>query len=277
MTRWLWAVVFSVCAGLAQAAPATDGACMEAAKTELEQLYCKIVSEGQGSGLPSPTDFKRNDPGVQALLLRRPAQRLGLEVPETNGTSAEPQRPQAPPQTVADPAPASIEPETDPLPSDELAECRLEGQRISCPQGRFDLVSNLPNSQLADGVLEPENRLGLGSFEGNRNDDEAVRRYLSNAYDQYIPKMVDLGLGANTMSFTAFHNAFHTMEDAGVDFGYRMEQTFTLLKQDKKTLGVKARYHDELPQDLSLCTVINADIVVCDNIGTNWVYASPSR
>jgi len=104
-----------------------------------------------------------------------------------------------------------------------------------------------------------------------------VRRYLSKAYDRYIPAMVDIGLGANTMSFTAFHNAFHTTEDGGIDFARRMEQTFTLLKQDKKNLAVKARYHDELPQDLSLCTVINREIVVCDNVGTNWVYVSPSR
>jgi hypothetical protein len=40
---------------------------------------------------------------------------------------------------------------------------------------------------------------------------------------------------------------------------------------------VKARYHDELPQDLSLCTVINAGIIVCDNVGTNWVYVSSTR
>lgn len=263
-------MVLGVCVGATEAILAADDACMRAAKTELEQLYCKVVSEGQGSGLPSPTDFKRNDPGVQALLLRRPAKRLGLEVPQTNGTAAKSEQPPETPEPVA-------EPETDPQPSGQLAECRLDGQRISCPQGRFDLVSNLPNSKLEDSVLEPENRLGLSSFEGDRNDDEAVRRYLSNAYDQYIPKMVDLGLGANTMSFTAFHNAFHTMEDAGVDFARRMEQTFTLLKQDKKTLGVKARYHDELPQDLSLCAVINRDIVVCDNVGTNWVFVRSDR
>lgn len=251
---------------------------MKAAESELERLYCQVVEEGGGAGLPSPTDFRRNDPSVQALLLRRPAQRLGLEVPDVSGTSIKPQ------QQRAAPEPASAEPDDpdrdsqpEPQSRGRLADCRLEGQRITCPQGRFDLAANLPNSQLKEGVLEPENRLGLDSFRGNRNDEEAVRQYLSDAYDQYIPKMVDLGLGANTMSFTAFHNAFHTMENAGVDFARRMEQTFTLLKQDKKTLGVKARYHDELPQDLSLCTVINAELIVCDNVGTNWVFVSANR
>lgn len=269
-TRWLALVVLGACVGYAWAAPADD-ACMEDAKTELEELYCTVVSEGQGAGLPSPTDFKRNDPGVQALLLRRPAGRLGLEVPLVSGTSAKSQPPHAKPE------PAPAETEEDQEPTGQLTECRLEGKRITCPQRRFELVANQPNSKLADGVLEPDNRLGLSSFKGNRNDEEKVRRYLSDAYDRYIPKMVDIGLGANTMSFTAFHNAFHTMEDAGVDFAQRMEQTFSLLKQDKKNLAVKARYHDELPDDLSLCAVINRDIVVCDNVGTNWVFVSPSR
>lgn len=271
MTRCLTLLVFAFGFSLAQTAFAADDACMKAATTELEQLYCKVVSEGQGAGLPSPTDFKRNDPGVQALLLRRPAQRLGLKIPDATGTSAKPQQPQAAP------VPVPAEPESEPQPTGRLAECSLTGSRITCPQGRFDLVANRPNRELADSALESGNRLGLSSFEGNRNDEDAVRRYLSSAYDRYIPKMVDIGLGANTMSFTAFHNAFHTMEDAGVDFARRMERTFSLLKQDRKTLGVKARYHDELPDDLSLCSVINRDIIVCDNVGVNWVFVSPGR
>jgi hypothetical protein len=247
---------------------------MDGATTELERMYCRVVSEGLGGGLPSPTDFKRNDPQVQALLLRRPAGRLGLEVPEPGAPA---QADSSPGSSGAEPEPVRTGSEEDPPQSGLLSDCQLEGQRIACPRQRYDLVSNQPNSQLAEGALAEDNRLGLRPFEGNRDDSEAVRRYLSEAYDRYIPKMVDIGLGANTMSFTAFHNAFHTIEDGGVDFARRMEQTFTLLKQDKKKLAVKARYHNELPQDLSLCMVINREIVVCDNVGTNWVYVSPSR
>lgn len=268
MTRGLALLVLGLCA---TAAGATGSACLDSAQTELEALYCQVVSEGQGAGLPSPTDFKRNDPAVQALLLRRPAARLGLEVPEVGGRSVKPKPSQAVPETAAD------QPQDSPDPASRLSGCRLEGQRILCPQRRFELAVNQPNSQLAKGVLAPGNRLELMPFDGNRRDQEAVRRYLSDAYDRYIPKMVDIGLGANTMSFTAFHHAFHTTEDAGVDFARRMEQTFSLLKQDKKTLAVKARYHDDLPQDLSLCEVINADIIVCDDVGTNWVFVAPSR
>ncbi|MFL1464503.1 hypothetical protein [Marinobacter sp. HN1S83] len=268
-TRWLALLALGACIGFAHGAEST---CMEGAKTELEQLYCQVVREGGGAGLPSPTDFKRNDPQVQALLLRRPAGRLGLEVPDVGASAAPGGQPSQVGWELAD-----SEPEAESQPQGQLTECRLQGQRIACPQRRFDLVTNQPNSKLTDGVLASNNRLGLGPFKGNRNDEEAVRRYLSDAYDRYIPKMVDIGLGASTMSFTAFHNAFHTMEDGGVDFARRMEQTFSLLKQDKKNLAVDTRDHDELPGDLSLCMVINRDIVVCDNVGTNWVYVSPTR
>lgn len=266
--RWLFLLTLGAFAGSLNA---TGEGCLENARTDLETLYCKVVSEGQGAGLPTWTDFRRNDPKVQALLLRRPAGRLGLVVPEVTASSAKPPQP----QPANDPDDAK-QVDTRQF-RGKLARCRLEGPRINCPQGRYDLISNLPNRKLANGVLAAENHLGLSSFTGDRSDEDAVRRYLSDAYDRYIPKMVEIGLGANTMSFTAFHNAFHTMEDGGVDFARRMERTFTLLKQDKKNLAVKARYHDELPQDLSLCAVINADIVVCDNVGTNWVYVSPSR
>lgn len=266
----------------AVSAAATDP-CLASARTDLERLYCEVVSRGEGAGLPSSTDFKRNDSRVQALLLKRPAARLGLQLPDSD--SAQLANPSAKPQTSpgpgrvspATPKPDPITPPTDPAPSGRLADCRLQGESITCPDQRFILATNQPNEALKPGVLDEVNRLGLVPFLGDRNDEEAVRRYLSDAYDIYIPKMLAIGLGGTTMSFTAFHNAFHTMEGNGVDFAVRMEQTYQLLKRDKKTLAVKARYHDKLPGSIELCTGINPDVIVCDNVGTNWVYVSPSR
>ncbi|MDL0430797.1 hypothetical protein QPM17_06665 [Marinobacter sp. TBZ242] len=249
---------------------ASDEQCLSAAGSELERLYCEVMAGGGGVGLPSQPDFNRNDPRVQALLLKRPAQRLGLTLPK-------PVQEQEPQPDEEPRARQGADTRTGTEPTRELANCQLNGDRIRCPRGDYRLADNRQRSALTRDALGPDNRLDIEPFSGNRNGQEAVRRYLSQAYDQYIAKMLGIGLGANTMSFTAFHNAFHTMEDAGVDFARRMEQTFSMLKQDRKTLGVKARYHDRLPEDLSLCTVISRDIVVCDNVGTNWVYVSPSR
>ncbi|WP_235937639.1 hypothetical protein [Marinobacter caseinilyticus] len=267
---------------------AAEDACLASAQSGLERLYCEIVARGEGRGLPSPADFKRNDPQVQALLLRRPAARLGLSVPASSP---------APSPTATAPADRLSDPTVEPAPTPPspsarrsandraqspvapdrqsgLSGCQLAGEVIDCPNRRLVLASNQANRELQPGALAAGNTLSLASFQGDRRDAEVVRRYLSGAYDVYILKMLAIGLGANTMSFTAFHHAFHSLEDGGVDFAQRMEQTYRLLKEDKKTLAVKARYHNELPQSLAWCVSINREVVVCDNVGTNWVFTA---
>lgn len=247
-----------------------DEACLATAQSNLERLYCEVVARGGGAGLPSAVDFQRNDPKVQALLLRQPAKRLSLTMPEVSAS----------PESEPEPEPEPTTPEGEPAnePNSELsiarglAGCQLKGEFIQCPNAAYELAGNRTLASLKDGVLEPGNRLEIVPFDGERNDDEAVRSYLSAAYDRYIPKMLAIGLGANTMSFTAFHNAFHTLESGGVDFSERMGQTYELLKQDRKTLGVNTHQHDELPENVSLCETINRDVIVCDNVGTNWVF-----
>lgn len=243
-----------------------DEACLASAQSDLEHLYCEIVERGGGAGLPSAVDFNRNDPNVQALLLRQPAKRLSLTLPEVSAS------PESEPESTT----PSVEPAKQSVSelsvAQGLADCQLRGEFIQCPNVAYELAGNRTLASLKDGVLESGNRLEIVPFDGERNDDEAVRSYLSAAYDRYIPKMLAIGLGANTMSFTAFHNAFYTLESGGVDFSERMEQTYELLKQDRKTLGLNTRYHDELPENLSLCETIDRDVVVCDNVGTNWVF-----
>jgi hypothetical protein len=254
----------------ALSAGAADERCLAAAGSELERLYCEVMARGAGASLPSQPDFNRNSPRVQALLLKRPAQQLGLTLPQP----APLQTPEPPDEPEPEPFPGT-EPASGPVGA--LADCRLSGEEIRCPAGDYELVTNRPRSELAEGALGPDNRLEFESFAGSRDDEDAVRSYLSRAYDQYIPKMLRIGLGANTMSFTAFHNAFHTLESGGVDFSERMARTYELLKQDRQQLGVKTRYHDKLPESLSWCGYINRNIVVCDNVGTNWVYVRANR
>ncbi|MBU2955526.1 hypothetical protein KO499_17075 [Marinobacter sp. F3R08] len=243
---------------------------MASAQSELERLYCEVVELGDGAGLPSLVDFKRNDQSVQVLLLRQPAKRLGLTLPEVSASHI----PEAKPEP--DPAMQSRESASESVSglsiNQRLAGCQLRGEVIQCPEEVYELVGNRTLASLEYGVLKPSNRLDIVPFGGKYNDNEAVRSYLSAAYDRYILKMLTIGLGANTMSFTAFHNAFHTLESGGVDFSERMEQTYELLKQDRKTLNVTTRNHDELPESLSLCEPIDRDVIVCDNVGTNWVF-----
>ncbi|MGP5019068.1 hypothetical protein ACTXK7_15660 [Vreelandella alkaliphila] len=240
-----------------------DEDCLASAQTDLERIYCEVVARG-GAGLPSMMDFRRNDSRVQALLLRQPARSLGLTLPEVSSIPE--------PEVARQTEEPAKESGSELAITRVLAGCQLQEELIQCPGLAYELAANRSLETLDDGVLEPGNRLGIVPFDGERNDDEAVRTYLSAAYDRYIPQMLAIGLGANTMSFTAFHNAFHTLESGGVDFSERMEKTYELLKQDRKTLGLKTRYHNELPESLSLCETINRDVIVCDNVRTNWVF-----
>lgn len=243
------------------------------ASTDYERLYCHLVSKGQGAGLPAFEDFRRNTPRVQALLLKRPAQRAGLDLPsvsdaqperEESSVSSKPPRPSQRPPTTTGPIPGTA--------VRGLAGCDLLGEVIHCPDRRLTLVRNQSNRELAPEALAEHQRLELPAFRGDPDDEQALRSYLSDAYDRYLARMLDIGLGGATMSFSQFYHSYHRHQAQGVDFAARMEATFQYLKQDKKTKTVPARLHDRLPEDIATCTVIRPQLVVCDNVATNWVY-----
>ncbi|WP_227546017.1 hypothetical protein [Marinobacter fonticola] len=148
----------------------------------------------------------------------------------------------------------------------------MQGKTILCSGRAYRLATNQPNSALADGVLDESNTLGLDNYKGDLNDEAAARRYLSNAYDRYIAKMLEIGLGGASMSFTRFYNSFHRHEAEGIDFAERMESTFSYLKQDKQNLGISGRLTEELPKRIQECAWAGRAIIVCDNVATNWIY-----
>ncbi|MEH6529416.1 MAG: hypothetical protein V7718_05685, partial [Porticoccus sp.] len=54
--------------------------CLLLAENYYEQLYCEVKAMGQGRRLPSLLDFRRNNELTQAMLLKRPAAKVGIEV-----------------------------------------------------------------------------------------------------------------------------------------------------------------------------------------------------
>lgn len=248
-------------------------------QSDYERIYCEIVAGGGGGSLPSFEDFRRNSPQVQALLLKRPAQRLGIELtaPERAApmaTEPAPQPSAAEPAVMAGPQ-SSPGPQPSPEPQG-LRGCSLRGEVIECGHRRYQLATNQPNSALADGVLVEDNRLELASFSGDPSNEAELRQYLSDAYDRYILKMLEIGLGGATMSFSEFYHNYQRHQASGVDYAQRMEQTFQLLKQDKRTRAVPSRLTERLPQSLTHCSGIGARVVVCDDVATNWVFVTKS-
>ena len=61
--------------------------CFASASSYYEQVYCELQARGEAKTLPPFYQFKRNDATTQALLLKRPAGRIGIELPMPKSTA----------------------------------------------------------------------------------------------------------------------------------------------------------------------------------------------
>lgn len=270
-------------------------ACERVARTDYERAYCQIQAAGEGRGLPRFEDFRRNDPQVQALLLRRPAARAGIELPALAQTGRGTEQPD-PGSAVADPARERNAPTaglphrqqepvraqnsgittTEPASSREfpqgLSGCRLAGDSIRCGATAYGLLPNRPRSELAAGALEDSNTMGLPPFRGDGQSEGDRLSYTSAVYEQYVRKMLEIGLAGLTLSYTEFHRSFERHREEGVDFAGRMDAMYRLLKEDRRTRPVQARLHNRRPDSVTDCMPLGQDLIVCDNVRTNWVF-----
>ncbi|WP_390615781.1 hypothetical protein [Maricurvus nonylphenolicus] len=244
--------------------------------TELEKVFCQLKAKGES--LPSLEDFRRNQPRIQALLLKAPARRQGIALPKVV-TKA---KPPAPKKTVVNskPEPRKASPAAQPVSStprqlpSSLSSCQLQGHLIQCPRQQFRLATNRANRYLAKGALGPDNRLGLSNYQGERQNPQALKRHLTRSYERYIEKMLSIGLGASTMSFSKFYYTHDELQQLGVDFADRFETMFGYLKKDKASMAIKDSYLDALPPGIGSCNRLKDNILVCDNGEHNWVYLS---
>lgn len=255
--------------------------CQSLAKTDLEVVFCKISVTPEGRGLPSFSDFRRNSAQIQTLLLKRPAERLGISLPTPS---------RSPKKVVASPKPkvnkrpataATASPPTtktiSPPPSAEVASkginhCDFRGSSIVCAGDLFRLTLNRQNNQLKPGVLGGANTLDLPPFKQQLTDNIAVNNYLATSYERYIDKMLLVGLGGSTMTYTKFHYTFWELMDKQEDFAARVGAMYEFIKKDKASMAVKTRYGNDMPQGIDWCADLSNDVIVCDNGKKNWVY-----
>lgn len=218
-------------------------------QTELEAVYCQL--KGKGVVLPSLRDFRRNDPGTQKLLLQRPAAREGISLQDIS-VDVSPKK-KTPNKVGRSKTPAvsaevrSTYTADRPVHRDSLdpSACQLLEGVIRCQEKRFQFVLNRPNRQLTSHSLSAANRLQLPEYNTSLQSPE---EYLSVSYRHYIEKMLTIGLGASTMSYSKFYYIWEDTQRQQQSFAQRLESVFEFLKRDKKTLGVKPRYDDEMPK-----------------------------
>ncbi len=263
---------------------------MLAAETYYEQVYCEVVARGGGTGLPSMVDFRGNDETVQALILKRPAKRVGIDLPAPRRVvrqppSAKPAEPPAavlaarPPAAIARPTPGAASarrsiatPET----AAPVNGCELAGAAIRCGPQLFALVGNLRNERLGDEALSEANRMGLPSFAAAAGDAAAVRGYLDRAYRRYVEKMMEIGLGGATMTYGKFAALFADLTDKGVDFAARFETMYGYLKQDKRRMGVNEGARLDAGMRISNCGHVSERIIACALGGRNYLFLRSS-
>lgn len=261
--------------------------CSNQARTPLEQLFCQIQLTSAGSGLPSFADFRRNQPKIQALLLKRPARRLGLDVPApasipraAKNSKKKAKRSIAasdlsePIKAISVSLRASLELEkpVEGVKGNPLSLCKLHSKKITCKNRFYELVDNKHNRHLAKGALSENNLLGMMRFSGSVKNESELNDYLAESYALYIQKMIDIGLGGVTMSYTKFYYTFMELSGTKENFADRFEIMYSFLKKDKATMLIERRFGDEMPSGLQECMDLNESLIVCDNLSMNWIY-----
>lgn len=246
--RPLWLLLAALC-GAAQA----QELCFVLAENYYEQVYCELQAKGEGSTLPRFHEFKNNPPITQALLLKRPAGRIGITLKMPAAAPANPQH---------RPADRAAMPE-----ASALAGCKLDQVMMLCGDKHYRLVGNQANSRLAEGALTEANQLILPKYRGGGLD-----AYLANAYRHYLDKMLSIGLGGSTMSYAKFYYLYQDLTDQGVDFVERSQTVFNYLKADKKRLGVSETVTPAPAASLAGCNRFGDRLLACDYGLKNYLY-----
>lgn len=262
--------------------------CFLSASTYYEQIYCELQAKGEARGLPPFNQFKRNEETIQAVLLKRPAARIGIEVPQPKKRSQPPaiaDRPlaQTPPASSArrpntsgelqPPGQVSV----DQSGMMSLNGCALQESRIECAERRYQLTGNRLNHRLNPQALTDENTMALPGFSDSMQDSPAVNRYLTQAYRRYIEKMHEIGLGGATMTYSKFSFLFFDLHEKGLNFSQRFEIMYGFLKKDKANMGVSEKLTPDQQLSLADCDPLSEQLLVCSRAGRNYLFVALSE
>ncbi len=233
--------------------------CFSIAKTYYEQLYCELEFRGAGSSLPGFYDFQRNNEMTQALLLKGPVKRLGVDlampVSSTKNTSSDTS---ATVQIFNDVAQNS---------------CALIGPTIKCDSRTYHYSPNQRNASLHGEALTDKNLMNMPAFTASRSDELAVNGYVATAYEHYLEKMLSIGLAEATMSYGSFAYLFDDLNKKDVDFNARFEKMFFYLKKDKQQLAISVGRQPPATLVIDDCFFLQR-LWVCERARKNYLYKS---
>lgn len=251
--------------------------CAALAETYYEQVYCQLQAKAQTKQLPAFHQFRKNTEVVQYSLLKRIAERNAIKLAAP--ARKKPVISSKEPSKVA----LSVAPTTSLVEVDEPSvlltrtqgsrihnACELHGRSLQCGTGVFNLIGNRANHRLAGHVLSADNKMGLPGYQGGNLD-----QYLAQAYEAYLAKMCEIGLGGVSMTYRKFAYLYQDLHTKGLDFTKRFETMFGFLKKDKSTMGVSESVAVPSDIDLRYCSPVGMRFYVCDVNGRNYIFAAP--
>jgi hypothetical protein len=257
--------------------------CFASAASYYEQVYCELQARGEVKNLPPFYQFKRNDAMTQALLLKRPALRAGIDLPmpKTPPTAAKKNTVKTDQQVPSSTASKLPRPTHSPThiaaPAANKLSCRMADVTILCNEQRFALTGNLKNQRLAAGVLDAEHKMSLPVYGGSYTDQAAVNQYLAKAYRQYLEKMHRIGLGGVTMTYAKFDFLFFDLHEKGLNFSQRFDTMYDYLKKDKAKMAVSEKVVANQQLTFEDCDFLPETMFVCSRSGRNYLYLSVSE
>ena len=265
--------------------------CFVKAETYYEQVFCEVSSKGNGRSLPDFYDFRKNDPLIQALLLKKLAARSGiaLAMPRKktkkvqNNTKANVNdransRANIAANIAANVSAKNVVSSAKHHKNKQSVEptwrggCEFDKDAIVCATKRYVLTGNKNNNTLKEGALSKGNRMGLAPYSKRLDNKVDVNDYLVLSYQRYIEKMLAIGLGGVTMSSGKFAFLFHDLTNRGVSFNERFETMYRHLIKDKKTIRVNERASVDRSLSMDRCLYLNDNIITCAATQKNFLF-----
>lgn len=254
--------------------------CFVKAETYYEQVFCEVSSKGNGRRLPDFYDFRKNDPLIQALLLKKPAARSGIALAmprkktkkaQNNAKANVNDRANSRANISAKNAVSSAKHQQSVEPT-WRGGCEFDKNTIVCAKKRYVLTGNKNNNRLKADALSKGNRMGLVPYSKRLDNKVDVNDYLILSYQRYIEKMLAIGLGGVTMSSGKFAFLFHDLTNRGVSFNERFETMYRHLIKDKKTIRVNERASVDRPLSMDRCSYLNDKIITCAATQKNFLF-----
>lgn len=255
--------------------------CLALAETDYENIYCQVKYKGLGKGLPAFDEFRENQEWVQASLLKKPAKEAYIVLPKPKKhkkrinaywwkDSIEKTVTTPSAETQRQPVEITAKPVSETVTTQQARPCQYSVEKITCSQSVWQLQVNKSNRQLASGVLNDANSMGLPKKNG-----QPANQYLTQVYPIYIKKMLDIGLGGSTMAYTRFVRVYEEGQKQGLVFNERFEKMYTLLKKERQVMGVSSKVPKNFMPSAKSCFVWQQNLMTCDNKQDNLVYLKP--